>query len=48
MDQKDKDILWAADDLPENCKYWSQKKLYYFVEKNVWEWTYIIDLWRNR
>ena len=46
--QEDKDIRWAADDLPENCKYWSQKKLYYFVEKNVCEWTHIIDLWWDR
>jgi hypothetical protein len=42
MDQKEKDILWAAsqflyDDLPDNYRDWSEKELNYFLEKNAWE-----------
>jgi len=42
MDQKEKDILWAAsqflyDDLPDNYRDWSEKELHYFLEKNAWE-----------
>ena len=42
MDQKEKDILWAAsqflyDDLPEGYQDWPEKKLFQFLEQNAWE-----------
>jgi hypothetical protein len=42
MDQKEKDILWAAsqflyDDLPDNYRDWSPDKFFNFLEKNAWE-----------
>jgi hypothetical protein len=42
MDQKEKDILWAAsqflyDDLPEGYQDWSDDQLFKFLENNAWE-----------
>ena len=42
MDQKDKDIRWAASqflyqDLPDGYKDWSYDELFKFVEDNAWE-----------
>ena len=42
MDQKEKDILWAAsqflyDDLPEGYQDWTEEKLFKFLENNAWE-----------
>ena len=42
MDQKDKDIRWAAsqflyDDLPEGYQDWTEEKLFKFLENNAWE-----------